>query len=133
MSEATGAGRMANDGAAVASPNCYVARGKQLASRVVGDEVMIMSAKDSTLFTLNDVATVIWEAADGATPLERIVAEKVCAQYEVAHETALQDAQVLVGELAGRGILIVSETPIDLAAGNAAAGGGKAGDGGDAR
>jgi hypothetical protein len=123
MSDGAGAGRVTNDGAAAAAPNCYVARGKQLASRVVGDEVMIMSAKDSTLFTLNDVATVIWEAADGTTPLERIVAEKVCAQYEVAHETALQDAQMLVGELAGHGILIVSETPIDLAAGNAADGG----------
>ena len=116
MSDGASTGRLANDGAAPALPNCYVARGRQLASRVVGNEVMIMSAKDSTLFTLNDVATVIWEAADGATPLERIVAEKVCAQYEVAHETALQDARVLVGELAGHGILIVSESPIHSAA-----------------
>lgn len=98
----------------------YVARGTQLASRVIGDEVMIMSAKDSTLFTLNDVATAIWEAADGATPLERIVRERICEEFEVAPERALADAETLVNELAGHGIMIVSETPIDLAAAKAA-------------
>ena len=115
MSEAPSQRVSTNAGDLPASRNCYVARGKQLASRVVGDEVMIMSAKDSTLFTLNEVATFIWEAADGATPLERIVAEKVCAEYEVAPEAALKDAQTLVSDLAGHGILIVSEKPIDMA------------------
>ena len=36
-----------------------------VAARAVGGEMMIMSAKDSTLFTLNEVAMAIWEAADG--------------------------------------------------------------------
>ncbi len=35
---------------------------------------MIMSTVDSTFFTLNPVATVIWQAADGRTPLSEIVA-----------------------------------------------------------
>jgi hypothetical protein len=92
----------------------YVARSAQIASRVLGDEVMIMSAKDSTLYSLNEVATVIWEAADGATPLEQIVTEKVCGQFDVPRETALRDAEVLVEQLAGHGILILSEKPIEL-------------------
>jgi len=32
-----------------------------------------MSATDSTLFTLNEVASLIWKSADGATPLWEIV------------------------------------------------------------
>lgn len=91
----------------------YVARSAQIASRVLGDEVIIMSAKDSTLFTLNEVATVIWEAADGATPLDQIVAQKVCGQFDVPAETALRDAETLVEQLAGHGILILSESPIE--------------------
>ena len=48
----------------------YVARSTAIAARVLGDETMVMSAVNSTLFTLDEVATVIWESADGATPLE---------------------------------------------------------------
>ena len=44
----------------------YVARSSEIAARRLGDEMMIMSGRDSTLFTLNEVATIIWEAADGS-------------------------------------------------------------------
>jgi hypothetical protein len=93
----------------------YVARSTAIAARVLGDETMIMSATDSTLFTLNDVATVVWESADGATPLEEIVANKICTQYDVTLEAALEDAEVLVEELAGHGLLMVSDEPIGQA------------------
>ena len=46
----------------------YVTRSTAIAARVLGDETMIMSAANSTLFTLDEVATVIWESADGMTP-----------------------------------------------------------------
>ncbi|MGB6598317.1 MAG: PqqD family protein, partial [Candidatus Acidiferrum sp.] len=68
----------------------YVARSTAIAARALGDETMVMSATNSTLFTLNEVATVIWEAADGATPLEEIVANKICLKYDVAPEVALK-------------------------------------------
>jgi coenzyme PQQ synthesis protein D (PqqD) len=90
----------------------YVARSTAIAARVLGDETMIMSATDSTLFTLNEVATVLWESADGATPLEEIVANKICTQYDVTFEAALEDAGVLIEELAGHGLLMVSDEPI---------------------
>jgi hypothetical protein len=93
----------------------YVARSTAIAARVLGDETMIMSATDSTLFTLNEVATVIWESADGTTPLEEIVANKICTQYEVTFEAALKDAESLVEELAGHGLLMVSDKPIGQA------------------
>lgn len=90
----------------------YLARSKAIAARALGDETMIMSAADSTLFTLDEVASVIWDAADGVTPLDKIVEEKICAQYEVAPDIALRDAEALVENLAGHGILIVSDRPI---------------------
>ncbi len=90
----------------------YVARSSEIAARMLGGEMIIMSARDSTVFTLNEVATVIWEAADGSTPLDEIVASRICTQFEVASEVALQDAEDLVQELAGHGILLLSDQPI---------------------
>ena len=51
----------------------YVARSSEISARRLGDEMMIMSGRESTLITLNDVATIIWEAADGSVALEEIV------------------------------------------------------------
>lgn len=90
----------------------YIARSTKIAARVLGDETMVMSAADSTLFTLDEVATVIWESADGTTPLEEIVKKKVCARYDVSLEVALKDAEILVEQLAGHGLLLLSDRPI---------------------
>jgi hypothetical protein len=90
----------------------YIARSSQIAARSLGGEMMIMSARDSTLFNLNDVATMIWEAADGQTPLEEIVERIVCAEFDVERAEALKDAEGFVRELAGHGIMVVSDHPI---------------------
>jgi hypothetical protein len=90
----------------------YIARSSAIAARKLGDEMIVMSALNSTLFTLNEVATVIWQAADGKTPLADIVQGTVCREFDVPPELAYQDAEALVNELAGHGILLVSEQPI---------------------
>jgi hypothetical protein len=95
--------------------NCYVARSTAIAARPLGDEMMVMSAANSTLFTLNAVASVIWQAADGVTPLDQIVATKICTQYDIALEPALKDAEALVEDLAAHGILLLSDTPLPQA------------------
>ena len=93
----------------------YIARSTQVASRKLGDEMVIMSALDSTLFSLSDVAAVIWEAADGSTPLSEI-ARRVSAEFEVAPDAAYRDAETFVDELATHGIVRISERPIPPAA-----------------
>jgi hypothetical protein len=89
----------------------YVARSKQVAARMLGGEMMIMSPRDTTLFNLNDVGSVIWQSADGQTPLDEIVA-RLCAEFDVAPEVAQQDAEIFVQELVGHGIMHVSDQPI---------------------
>jgi hypothetical protein len=91
----------------------YIARSSAIAARLLGGEMMIMSAVDSTFFTLNEVATVIWQAADGRTPLSEIVQRTVCREFEVAPEEARRDAQQFVTELSQHGILLVSDHPIE--------------------
>jgi Coenzyme PQQ synthesis protein D (PqqD) len=93
-------------------PDTYIARSSAIAARMLGGEMMIMSAVDSTFFTLNEVATVIWQAADGCTPLSEIIDRRVCPEFEVEPEVARRDAEQFVNELSQHGILLVSDEPI---------------------
>jgi hypothetical protein len=99
-------------GDAQVSSRLYVARSRSVAARKLGDEMLIMSGRDSTLFTLDEVATILWEAADGWKPLEEIVEEKICKEFEVERGEALQDAVALVEGLAEHGILLLSSEPV---------------------
>ena len=90
----------------------YLARNPRVAARSLDGEMMIMSGRDSTLFTLNKTATILWQAADGATPLEQIVEQRICTEFEVEPGEALKDAEALARDLAGHGILQISEEPI---------------------
>jgi len=94
----------------------YVARSSEIAARRVGDEMMIMSGRDSTLFTLNEVATGLWEAADGSTALDEIVEHKICPQFDVERDAALRDAELLTDALAEHGILLASDKPFSSSA-----------------
>jgi len=90
----------------------YVARSPRVAARSLDGEMMIMSGRDSTLFTLNKTATILWQAADGVAPLEEIVRQRICAEFEVEPAEALEDAEKLARDLASHEILQVSDQPI---------------------
>ena len=90
----------------------FVARNPRVAARCLDGEMMIMSGRDSTLFTLNRTATILWQAADGTTPLEEIVQARICPEFEVEPAEALKDAETLARELACHEILQISEEPI---------------------
>jgi hypothetical protein len=90
----------------------YIARSTAIAARMLGGEMMIMSAVDSTFFTLNEVGTVIWQAADGHTPLSEIVQVRICEEFEIEPDVAQRDAEEFVNELSHHGILLVSDQPI---------------------
>jgi hypothetical protein len=89
----------------------YIARSSAIASRLLGGEMMIMSAADSTFFTLNPVATVVWQVADGRTPLSEIVVRAVCTEFQVDPDIAQRDVERFVEDLSKHGILLVSDRP----------------------
>jgi hypothetical protein len=92
----------------------YIARSPKIAARKLGDEMIVMSAVDSSLYTLNEVAATIWQAADGRTPLATIVSDQVCEQFEISADQAMSDAEEFVARLSSHGILLVSDQPIEL-------------------
>ena len=94
----------------------YIAQSPNIACRLLGGEMIVISTESSELFTLDEIATAIWSAADGRTPLREIVERRVCAEYEVDLETALRDTEELVRGLAAHGILLTSNQPFPEAA-----------------
>jgi len=90
----------------------YIARSGGVAARELGGEMIIMSAADSNLFSLNETATMIWLAADGRTPLSEIVERRLCAAFDVPPSEAYRDAEAFVEELSSHGILLVSDHPV---------------------
>jgi hypothetical protein len=89
----------------------YIVRSTAVAARELGGEMIIMSAVDSTLFSLNETATAIWRAADGRRRLSEIVNHHICPEFEVEPEQAYRDALELVEDLSRLGILHVSDEP----------------------
>lgn len=94
-------------------PETYIARSSAIAARMLAGEMMVMNSMDSTFFTLNEVATAIWQAADGRTPLREIVRSRVCGQFDIDPDQAQTDAEQFVSDLSQHGILLVSDQPLD--------------------
>jgi coenzyme PQQ synthesis protein D (PqqD) len=89
----------------------YLTRSASVAARRLGCETLVISPSSSALITLNEIASLIWEAADGTTPLDDIVTKSICPHFDVEPETALRDAAALVKNLALQGVLEVSDRP----------------------
>ena len=90
----------------------FIARGARLAARKVAGEMVILNADDSSLYVLNELGTALWDAADGRTPLETIVNDVICREYDVDSETALRDVIDFVNALAAHGVLRISDGAI---------------------
>jgi len=90
----------------------YIRRSRKTAARMVGGEMVVLSVVDSSLYNLNEIASLVWQAADGTTPLRAIVEERIVPHFEIDAETAYRDALELISALGHRGILEVGDAPL---------------------
>lgn len=97
----------------------FLRRSPAVAARRLGDEMVLMSAHDSALFTLNEVAAIVWEAADGNTSLDAIVT-RICTEFDVTTEQARADVEQLVSALTAQSILQLSDDSPDTGSGTRA-------------
>jgi hypothetical protein len=88
----------------------YPLQNPQAAWRVYDGEAVIVSPEDSTLHTLNEVGTLVWEAADGRTPVTAIVA-RVCARYDVDTRAAERDVEAFVERLREQRLITILDAP----------------------
>ena len=91
----------------------YVAKNdEKTAYRVIHGEAVVVNLKESTFHTLNPVATFIWEQADGRIKAEQMI-EKICQEFEVDRETAEKDCLEFLGELISKGLVVLSQNPVE--------------------
>jgi hypothetical protein len=75
--------------------NCCFTKGKDLVTRCVAGETIIVPVRSGvgdldSIYTLNEVSTVIWELIDGKTRVGGII-ETVCDTYDVSPDDAAND------------------------------------------
>jgi hypothetical protein len=73
----------------------YFIKEKDLVTRCVADETIIVPVKSNvgdldSIYTLNEVGTLIWELIDGKNNVNQIIGA-VCSAYEVTPEPAEKD------------------------------------------
>ncbi len=74
--------------------------------------MVIMCPRTSKLFVLNPVGTAIWNALDGDKPLDEIVKDRICTEFDVELETALAHANEFVKQLSEHDIVMTAEHPL---------------------
>lgn len=65
---------------------------------------MILSPKQGNIHELNDVGTLLWIFADGATPIE-VLAQKLAESFDIEPAAAEADARVFFAELQTLGLV----------------------------
>jgi hypothetical protein len=78
-------------------------------TRVIAGETLIVPVRSGvgdldSIYTLNEVASRIWQLIDGRTPVERIV-QTISQEYDVEPELAAQDCVKLLDSLAEAGLI----------------------------
>ena len=85
-----------------------ILRSNGLVWRIIDGEAFLMTEDGKKVHMINKVGTLIWECADGSTPIESIIA-KILRRFDIDAETAKRDCLDFVHELVGTKMLTITE------------------------
>ena len=88
----------------------YPAQNPDTPARTIDGEAVVITPHDSTLHTLNETATFIWDRADGTRTLQTIAKELV-EEFDVDDETARNDAEAFVRSAVEKGLMRIQDAP----------------------
>lgn len=82
-------------------------------TRNIKDETIIVPVKGDvsdldSIYTLNEVGSLVWKFLDGQTSISEIV-DAVCSEYDITPEEAQKDVVELIGSLEKAGLIHSSE------------------------
>ena len=86
----------------------YLIQDRKTAYRVIDGEAVIVDPTTSMLYSLNPVATLIWEMSNERTTVEEIV-DRIVKEFDVERTTAEADCLELVRDFVDKGMLIAEE------------------------
>jgi len=84
-----------------------LARDENVAWRVIDGEAIILSAEDSSVHSLDEVGTRIWELADGKKTVQEII-DTLHDEYDVELDQLKQDVVDFVNDLTSKDKSLVS-------------------------
>ena len=88
----------------------YLRQNPDTPARTIDGEAIVITPDDSTLHTLNDTATYIWDRADGTRTLSAI-AQEMLAEFEVNEATVKAQSLLFVEDAVTRGLMLASDLP----------------------
>lgn len=82
-------------------------------TRNIKDETIIVPVKGDvsdldSIYTLNEVGSLVWKLLDGQTSVSEIV-NSVCSEYDITHEEAQKDVIELIDSLEKAGLIRISK------------------------
>lgn len=81
----------------------------EIISSKISDEMILMSIEAGSYFTLDTVASRIWELlSENSLSLEELT-EKLMEEYEVDRETCMKDVQEFINDMASKKLIIPVE------------------------
>jgi len=86
----------------------YLTQNPKTAYRTIHGEAVIVDLSTNMLYSLNPVATLIWEMSDGKTTVEDIV-KKMEEEYEVERNVAEKDCRKFIQDFVIKRLLLESE------------------------
>lgn len=86
----------------------YLTQSPKAAFRIINGEAVIVDVSTSMLYSLNSLATLIWEVSDSKTTVKDIV-DKIEKEYEVDRDVAEKDCIEFVNDFISKNLLIAEE------------------------
>ena len=82
---------------------------RNFVTRCIKGETIIVPVKGNvgdldSIYTLNEVGTLVWELIDGKNRVSQII-EAICSEYDITPEEAEKDVIELVGSLKTAGLI----------------------------
>ena len=94
------------------SPNdCYVKDGRVVTRKIAGETIIVpikpTVADLEAIFTLNEIASVVWERIDGRTSVVELISS-MYREYRVTPEEVIRDVVNLLTSFEDSGLIHVS-------------------------
>lgn len=86
----------------------YLTQNPEIAYRVLDGDAIIVDPSSSMAYSLNSMATLIWEMSAEKTALADII-DRIEAEYEVERAVAEEDCLKFVRDFLDKGILLAVE------------------------
>lgn len=85
---------------------------KKIAYREIDGEIIIINLEKSTFHSLDPVASLIWNEANGKNKVKQII-EKVSQNFEVNTETAINDCTEFIDDLINKELAYLSSNTVE--------------------